>query len=133
MDRCPRGGIANAAVNTTLTLGGLLAKRLRGEAVPIATLVNSIQPDAGRPIIDKTGLAGLFDFDVQYEAEPVSPALLAEAARLRAGADSTRVATALDPAFLLSTGLQQLGLKLESAKAPIDVLVIESVQKPTEN
>ena len=132
MDRCPRGGSAIGAVSTTLT-GGLLVKRLRGEAVPITTLVNSIQPDAGRPVIDRTGLAGLFDFDVQYEAEPVSPALLAEAARLRAGADSTGAATALDPASLLSTGLQQLGLRLESGKAPVDVLVIDSVRKPTEN
>jgi uncharacterized protein (TIGR03435 family) len=89
--------------------------------------VTAIQPDAGRPVIDRTGLAGLFDYDVQYEAEPVSPALLA-AAQLRAGANSI-----LDPASLLSTGLQQLGLKLEAAKAPLDVLVIESVQKPSEN
>lgn len=131
MDRCPRGGSAIGAVSTDLTAGGLLVKRLRGEAVPITTLVNSIQLDAGRPVIDRTGLAGLFDFDVQYEAEPVSPALLAEAARLRAGADST--ATALDPAFLISTGLQPLGLKLESVRGPVDVLVIDSVQKPTEN
>jgi uncharacterized protein (TIGR03435 family) len=133
MERCPRGGSANAAVSTTLTIGGLLVKRLRGEAVPIATLVNSIQPDAGRPVIDRTGLTGLFDYDVQYDAEPVSPSLVDEASRLRVDANSTGAATALDPASLLSTGLQQLGLKLESAKAPFDVLVIDSVQKPTEN
>jgi len=95
--------------------------------------VNSIQPNAGRPVIDRTGLAGLFDYDVQYENEAVSPALLAEAARLRAGANSTGASTPLDPASMISAGLQQLGLKLESAKAPIDVLVIDSVQKPTEN
>jgi uncharacterized protein (TIGR03435 family) len=133
MERCPRGGSANSAVSTTLTIGGLLVWRLRGEAVPIATLVNSIQPNAGRPVLDRTGLAGLFDYDVQYEAEAVSPALLAEAARLRAGAASTGATTPLDPASLISSGLQQLGLKLEPARAPIDVLVIDSVQKPTEN
>jgi uncharacterized protein (TIGR03435 family) len=127
MDRCPRGTSAVGAISTTLTTGGLLVKRLRGEAVPITTLVTAIQPDAGRPVINRTGLAGLFDYDVQYEAEPVSPALLA-AAQLRAGANSI-----LDPASLLSTGLQQLGLKLEAAKAPLDVLVIDSVEKPTEN
>lgn len=133
MDRCPRGTNAVGAVSTVLNTAGLLVKRLRGEAVPITTLVTAITPDAGRPVIDRTGLAGLFDYDVQYEAEAVSPALLAEAARLRAAANSTGAATPLDPASLLSTGLQQLGLKLESAKAPVDVLVIDSVQKPTEN
>jgi uncharacterized protein (TIGR03435 family) len=133
MERCPRGGSTNNAVSTTLTPGGLLVWRLRGEAVPIVTLVGSIQPTIGRPVIDRTGLAGLFDYDVQYEAEPVSPVLLAEAAQLRASANSTGAATPLDPASLISIGLQQLGLKLESARAPVDVLVIDSVQKPTEN
>ena len=43
-------------------------------------------------------------------------------------------ATASDPVPSLFTALQeQLGLRLESAKGPVDVLVIESVQKPTEN
>jgi uncharacterized protein (TIGR03435 family) len=99
----------------------------------MATLANSIQLDAGRPIINKTELTGLFDFDLEYNAEPISPALLAAAGQPIPNADSTGALAASDPASLLSSALQRLGLKLESAKAPLGVLVIDTVQKPSEN
>jgi uncharacterized protein (TIGR03435 family) len=41
--------------------------------------------------------------------------------------------TATDPVPSLFTAIQELGLRLESAKGPIEGLVIDSVQKPTEN
>ena len=72
----------------------------------------------GRPIIDKTNLTGKFDFKMTFNARPLL------------SADSSKQSAAPD----VFTALQeQLGLKLESARGPVDVLVIDSVQKPTEN
>jgi uncharacterized protein (TIGR03435 family) len=80
-----------------------------------------------RPIIDKTSLPGLFDVRFEFVPEGVSPA--------PAVAGATAPLGASDPGgpFLREAVEQQLGLKLESAKGPVDVLVIDSVQRPTEN
>jgi uncharacterized protein (TIGR03435 family) len=72
-----------------------------------------------RPVIDKTGIAGLFDFhfevaDRRLTADPATPS------------DEP-----LGPS--ISTVLEQLGLKLESSHGPGQFLVIDSVDRPTEN
>jgi uncharacterized protein (TIGR03435 family) len=72
-----------------------------------------------RPVIDKTGLAGEFDIDLAYQPE------------LAAGPG----AAALDATApsIFSAVQDQLGLKLDSEREPIDVLVIDRVERPTEN
>ena len=76
------------------------------------TLILSVY--AGRPVIDRTNLKGLYDFRLQFVPESFS------------------VNTATGPSIF--TAMQeQLGLRLESAKGPVEVLVIDSVQKPDAN
>ncbi|HEX9198832.1 MAG TPA: TIGR03435 family protein [Acidobacteriaceae bacterium] len=74
-----------------------------------------------RQVYDHTGLTGNYDFTLIYA--PV---------RLSAGSEE---GTASDPAQAsIFTAIQeQLGLKLESTKGPVDVLVIDHIEKPTEN
>lgn len=67
-----------------------------------------------RPVIDKTGITEKFDFHLEYAPE---------------GADASDDATAQS----IFSALGQLGLKLELAKGPRDFLVIDSVEKPSEN
>ena len=75
----------------------------------------------GRTVVDRTGLTGTFDYDLTWTPDPM----------LRAPADGNRPATDAS-GFSLFTALQeQLGLKLESAKGPVDVVVIDHVEKPT--
>ena len=74
-----------------------------------------------RPVIDKTGIAGIFDFRLDYtpdEATPTPPGALLD--------DPTgpSIFTAVE---------QQLGLKLEPAKGPGESLVIDHVERPSEN
>jgi uncharacterized protein (TIGR03435 family) len=70
------------------------------------------------PVIDATGLTGSFYFTIRSQISAAVPG--------RANNDPNLPA--------LSTALnEQLGLKLESRRAPVDVLVIDSVQAPTEN
>ena len=104
----PRGGIRmiRSPSGTTLV----------GSAVTVARLVALLQGQSGRIIIDQSDFKGLFDINL-----PFSPA-------------SAEVAGANDAAApSLFTAIQALGLKLESGKAPLDVVVIERVERPTEN
>jgi len=75
----------------------------------------------GRPVIDKTGLTGRFDFTVAWERPPRAPAS----------------SDALPPAPLGPTLIQalrdQLGLKLEPSKASLAVLAIDNLERPSEN
>jgi len=91
----------------------------------------------GRPIIDKTDLKGLFDFRFQFSLEGVTlpglPGGLQPGPGLGPAGPAATPPTAADPVPSLFTAIQELGLRLESAKGPVPVLVVDSVQKPTEN
>ena len=107
---------------------------LSATAAPMSTLLNLLQGQAGRPIIDKTDLKGLFDFSLQF-----APAAGGQLTGLFGtggppAGPSVTPPTAADPAPSFFTAIQeQLGLKLEATKGPVEVLVIDSVQKPMEN
>jgi uncharacterized protein (TIGR03435 family) len=76
----------------------------------------------GRTVVDKTGLTGTFDFDLRW----------ADQADKRADAPP---APAVDSngASLFTALQEQLGLKAEAQRGPVDVLVIDSAERPTEN
>jgi uncharacterized protein (TIGR03435 family) len=76
----------------------------------------------GRPVVDETGLAGRFDFTLQV-APPNDPATEA----------SVRAAIAEGDPTVWTDALDQLGLKLESKRRRIRMLVVDSIQKPTDN
>jgi uncharacterized protein (TIGR03435 family) len=72
----------------------------------------------GRPVIDKTGLTGNYDFVLKYKGRW----------------DRDRSAEDLDPTPPMDRALQEeLGLKVEVAKGPVKVLVVDHVEKPSEN
>ena len=119
---------------------------MQASGVPITNLVGMLQQQAGRPIIDKTELKGLFDIKLNFLPEnlpnlqtpfgPIGPG--AGPGGPGAGpigpAGGPAPSNAADPVPSLFTAIQeQLGLRLESTKGPVEVVVIESVQKPTEN
>ena len=92
--------------------------RLKFGGLPAASLATAFSGPAGRMVVDRTGLTGSWDFELAYAVE----------AR---GADAPPV----DPnAPSLFTAVQeQLGLKLEPTKGPVEVLVIDSIEKPVED
>ncbi len=63
---------------------------------------------AGRPVVDQTGLKGIYEIDLDYSIVP--------------GGDRE-----------LRDAVQDLGLRLEETKAPMDYLVVDSVERPSEN
>jgi uncharacterized protein (TIGR03435 family) len=110
---------------------------MQATAVPITNLVNMLREFAGRPVYDKTDLKGLFDFRLQFSSEgitfPGGPAGLAPPPGAGPVGPGGAPALASDPVPSLFTVIQELGLRLESSKGPVEVLVVDSARKPAEN
>ena len=103
---------------------------VKAGSITMATLVTYLTPMLDRPVVDKTGLTGNFDFDLRYDGA----ATLVLPGRGRATAVSPDAPP--DPAKgpSIFTALQeQLGIKLDSQRGSVDVLAIKSVELPTEN
>ena len=113
---------------TTDTSGGPLNLLLRGDGQSIASLVEVLTQFTGRKVRDKTGLTGLYDFELKMDLQM----LLAMARKM--GANIPAAASNLpqsDGSSLMTALNEGLGLKLEGARAPVDVVVIDSVEAPT--
>lgn len=95
--------------------------RIRFGGFPIAQLTTMLGIQSGRMVVDRTGLTGKWEFDLHFAPDP------------RDLPNNGESVAAADPdAPSLFTALQeQLGLKLEATKGPVDVFVIENVQRPT--
>jgi uncharacterized protein (TIGR03435 family) len=76
-----------------------------------------------RVVIDKTGQAGLFDVHFEFTPDDATP-LGGQGPVPRSGEFGLSIFTALE---------DQLGLKLESTKGPVDVIVIDHIERPSEN
>ena len=100
--------------------------RFVGEAIPISMFVNLLSGPLDRVVINKTGLTGRFDIDLRYTPGPGQ-------APFADGPDSARQAVD-DAASSIFTAIQeQLGLRLEPTRGPVEVLVIDHIEKPTAN
>jgi uncharacterized protein (TIGR03435 family) len=105
------GGSVGAGVLAMVALGG--TEIATGKAVPIANLVRNLTGFLSCPVLDKTGLTGVYDIKLQWtednnQTDPNGPSLF--------------------------TAIQdQLGLKLESRKGPAEVIVIDHVERPSGN
>jgi uncharacterized protein (TIGR03435 family) len=122
----------------------MMPGELQGQAVAIEFLARNLSMQLGRKVVDQTGLKGNYDFDLKWTPDqgpgggggmmgagpgggpppgvgPGGP-----------GGDAPPPPDSSGPSIFTAVQ-EQLGLKLESAKGPIDMLVIESVQKPSED
>ena len=98
--------------------------------MPMVELARSLSQFVNRIVVDKTGLNGKFDFQLTYTPEGRGfPGLPAGAPPIGVEAPPA------DPngASLFTALQEQLGLKLDSQKGPVDVLVIDSIEQPTED
>lgn len=91
------------------------------QSVAISEVLPMLTRAVGRPVLDRTGLTGLFDIDLTWSPEP-----------LPSTASST-TDTSNTSASIFTALQEQLGLKLDSKTEPVDVLVIDHVEHPTEN
>ncbi len=110
------------SVGGSISVEGLLTPRLNGQ--PLSGLVENLEASLQRRVVDKTGLKGNFDITFGY----VDDNLLAKSS-LRAAAP----ASASEGPSLMTALREQLGMKLEAARGPVQVLVIDSISEPTTN
>jgi uncharacterized protein (TIGR03435 family) len=94
---------------------------IEANAVPLANLARNLSPIAGRSIVDKTGLNGAFDAELTWTPDA------------SLGSSPEAPAVASDGPSLFTAIQEQLGLKLDAQRGPVEVLVIDSVERPTED
>jgi uncharacterized protein (TIGR03435 family) len=75
-----------------------------------------------RPVVDKTGLSGKYDFDLEWAPDET-----------QFGGDVPPVSAAAPSPPLFEAIQQQLGLRLEATKGPVDALVVDTAERPTAN
>ena len=90
------------------------------------SLTQVLSSIAGRPVQDRTGLTGRYDFSVQIGLPPPPPPGQQLAGPSVGAVDSTT-------SSIFTTVQEQLGLKLEPAKGTVETLVIDHVERPSEN
>jgi bla regulator protein blaR1 len=99
-------------------------------AIGLDEFANRLGGRLDRPVINKTGVKGLFDFHLEFGVDQTTPKFLA-------GGDLDAPPVSLsDPPggpSIFTAVQQQLGLKLEPAKGPGEFLVIDHVERPSEN
>jgi bla regulator protein blaR1 len=96
-----------------------------GQGVEPGFLASTLSGQLGRPVIDKTGLTGRYDIDLRWTPDPGQ------------GAEGPfgPLPGVPDPngPSIFTALTEQLGLRLESAKGPAEVLVIDRLEKPSDN
>ena len=95
---------------------------LMAGAMTMGEFARELAPQVNRFVLDRTGITGFFDFDVQFTPEQMTPA-----------PPGVLPVPPIDPnGPSLFTALQeQLGLRLNATRGPVDVLVIDAISRPT--
>lgn len=103
---------------------------LRGDGQEMAQLVEILSQFTGRAVRDKTGLTGRYDFAMRLDLQMV----LAVAQRMGASVPAAAANIPQADGSSLMTALgEQLGLKLESTRDGVTVVVIDSVEAAVED
>jgi uncharacterized protein (TIGR03435 family) len=141
----PKGTVnvaaSGSAAGVSVNLGhgsswSFVPNRFEAKKLTMEQFAANLERFADRPIVDMTGLKGQYDLGFDINPEDYRPMLIRSA--IYAGeVMSPRALRLLDGSSgggALSDALQQVGLKLEARKAPLDVLVIDDALKtPTAN
>ncbi|MGA1983074.1 MAG: TIGR03435 family protein [Acidobacteriaceae bacterium] len=101
---------------------GMSTGRIVAQHTTTSDLASMLSRQLGRTVIDRTGLTAAYDFTLLWSPDN-------EAASSPGSASMPSDA----PPSIFTAVQEQLGLKLESTKGPVDVIVIDHIEKPSEN
>jgi uncharacterized protein (TIGR03435 family) len=134
---------ANTAVDVNVTAGrgggvidmghgssiGYGRDRLEAKKVTLSALAFAVERLLDRPVVDMTGISGTYDFSLEYSWDE-----LRSLVRTSSGGATELPANPDAPGNSIFTSVAAFGLKLEPRKAPIEVLVVDRIERtPTEN
>jgi uncharacterized protein (TIGR03435 family) len=108
---------------------GPLNISVHGDGQEIKQLIELLTQMTGRHIRDKTGLTGRYDFDMKLDLATLLTMARGMGVNVPPGAEANLPQS--DGASLMTALNEQLGLKLDSVRAPVDVLIVDSVDAPT--
>jgi uncharacterized protein (TIGR03435 family) len=103
----------------------------RYQGCTVATLASYLPLALGRVVLDRTGLKGRYDFTLEY-ADQDSAAVSSVPTGGGAASDNPLPPAPSGPSVFTAVQ-EQLGLKLEPTKGPVDMIIIDHMERPTEN
>jgi uncharacterized protein (TIGR03435 family) len=107
---------------TMLMIGGPTGQGMYSGGTSLANLIRMLAGAAGRPVVDRTGLEGNFAVRLKFARDAPFPTT------------APGQPSAMDDAPSIFTAVQeQLGLRLESTTVQGQVLIIDHIERPTEN
>jgi uncharacterized protein (TIGR03435 family) len=117
--------------------GAAADARMVAKAMTLAELASRLGQQLRQPVLDQTNLTGRYDFTLEYtpDMSGVPPPPIPGGSDGAASSNAAPLDSATTPGSTLKSALEkQLGLKLVDAKANLDVIVVDHVEKvPTEN
>ena len=106
-------------------VSGSTRGQILGREAPIAQLALTLTGVLRRSVIDKTGLRGTYDFDLNWTPD--------DNLELKGPGDPDQPLPDPNGPSIFTALEEQLGLHLESTKGPVEILVIDHVERPSEN
>jgi uncharacterized protein (TIGR03435 family) len=103
-----------------------LRGQISGENVVVSQLVSVLTQTLDRTVVDEAGLKGKYDFTLRWAPDD-------GVTQPSAGADAERVTPDVSGPSIFTAVQEQLGLRLEPAKRPVECLVVDHVEMPSEN
>src|SRR5688572_26419661 len=123
--RTPAGDTApTCTTGTSIRRTGIT--EIDSSGLTMAALIDNLSRAAGRPVLDRTGLTGWFAVRLRFATDPSSLSPLG-------GPPQGVPLEPVDAPSLTTAITEQLGLRLESRREPIEVLVVDSASAPAEN
>jgi uncharacterized protein (TIGR03435 family) len=90
--------------------------------MPITDLLQFLAPATNQVVVDRTGLNGRYDVDLEWQPDQLPQ---------RSPGAGDVPPTDMNRSSIFTAVQEQLGLKLQATKAPVDVIVIDHVEQPT--
>jgi uncharacterized protein (TIGR03435 family) len=120
-----RGATVDLGGGSSLSYG---LNTLEARKVNFPSIVDSLSKFLDHPVVDETGLTGRYNFTLEYSVAELRNLVRAN------GSDASMIPDFGGDQVSIFTSVESLGLKFEQRKAPVPVIVIDSIQKtPTEN
>jgi len=106
--------------------------RITARGVELVTLARALSQELGRTVIDRTGLKGAYEVTLEWAPDPTQSLM---GMGPGGGPPPDNAPPPPDPSgpSIFTAIQEQLGLKLESTKGPVEILVIDQIEKPSEN